>query len=233
VTTESTSLPTLHLQFPNIPLTQGQIPQWRGAVIASIGGEHAAEGTDRFHNHQPGSGQYLYRWSSVQYRVVDGCAGLWAIGPDSTSDLLHWVAKLPATLRVGQRMYPLGPLRIRREVHTLRIDTQAHRYQLRQYLPLNQQNHREHTEKDSMTERIKDLERLIGSHIIAFAKAVDWRVPERFDIEIHDIQRMQSTPYKETPLMAYDLTFSTTVVLPPHIGLGRKTAFGYGVCTPL
>jgi hypothetical protein len=94
-------------------------------VIASIGGEHAAEGTDRFHNHQPGSGQYLYRWSSVQYRVVDGCASLWAIGTESTADLLHWVAKLPATLRVGQRMYPLGPLRIQREVHTLRLDTQS------------------------------------------------------------------------------------------------------------
>jgi hypothetical protein len=69
---------------------------------------------------------------------------------------------------------------------------------------------------------------LVGN-LLSLAKGLGWHVENPIIANVQHLLRERKITYKNTPLIAFDVTFSTNVFLPDYIGLGKSSAMGYGV----
>lgn len=220
-------LPVTTITLPEIDIKPVDIPYFRAAVAAQAGWD-----TDAFHNHREGKDNYLYRYPSIQYRTTRAGAQVVAIGQESADAVKEWLWNMPNTWRIGRKTLKVSDTQVNRQVHECRLLDTPVFYRLNDWVALNQENYRNWQQLPSLESRAKELDRLLGSNIIAFAKAIGWQIPGRFEITVQHIRRVRRLSFKGTPVMGFDLTFSTPLQLPPAIGLGRKTAFGFGACHP-
>lgn len=215
----------LHLSF-HLPLYHRQIPQWRGALIEWAGREHHL-----FHNHKAGNDRY-YRYPLIQYHVQNGQAAILAIneGADQLETLL---AQKDWTIRWQNEPHSLQIDQAQLDWPTVQLSDKLHRYTLQHWLPFNQDNyHWWKNEASSLTERIGKLERTLLSHILTFATGIQWQVPGQIKLHIQNIQRTKKLRFHGTPMVAFDLSFDSNLVLPPNIRLGRVVSHGFGELKP-
>lgn len=218
--TNSPLLRILHLSF-DLPIIPPQLNQWRGAF-----NELASGGQPLLHNHQA-DGRCAYRYPLVQYRSWRSKAALTAIneGVEAVQDVLarqdwgvNWEGE-PIQLQVdGLSM---------RE-HHLRMSSSPKSYQIRKWLALNQDNYEQWQRSNSLIERAAMLERILAGQLLGFCSAMGYRLPERLEVRLHDIQRMRKVRLHGNPMIAFDVTYSANLILPGGIALGRGVSVGFG-----
>jgi|GEM_PF-888110 len=202
-----------------------QLPHWRGAFIEMAGKEN-----DLFHNHDQGNGNH-YRYPLIQYRVNKGKAGIFAIneGVDALQDVLfstdwkiNWNGK-PLALSVSNP---------KKGNHMLQMTDTLRHYKLFKYLPFNADNYQAWLRCRNLTERIALLERVLASHHIAFFADIGWRLPERLEISLQNIQLTQTVKCHDVPMLAFNLTYAANVLLPTGLALGKAVSHGFGWSAP-
>ncbi len=225
---------TLSLHF-DLPIAHRQVPQWRGAFAEFAGVEN-----DLFHNHKNEleneelilkEEMFHYRYPLIQYRIHKGQASVFALndGIESLQSVLsnnawriHWEGE-PRPLQItGMQM----------QEYTLRMLPRPKTYRLFKWLALNAENYEKWQQCNSLVERITLLERILTAHIIAFAGGVGWHIPERLEIHLQDIQGTDTVRCHGIPLLAFNLTYTANVLLPPHIALGKGVSHAYGWQVP-
>lgn len=245
------TLRTLSLSF-DLPLSHRQIPQWRGAFVELAGLEN-----DLFHNHQnelkveevledfdlqgeagsssepvaapataPGTA-YHYRYPLIQYRAMKGQASLFALneGIEAVQTVLSnntwnitW-EKEPLLLQItGMQM----------QEYQLRMFNRPKTYQLYKWLALNPDNYEKWQRCSSLVERAALLERVLAGHILAFASSIGWRLPERLEVQLQNINATNKVVCHGAPVIAFDVTYSANILLPAHIALGKSVSHGFG-----
>ena len=217
-------LKTLSLNF-DLRIYPRQIRQWRGAFVNMAGREN-----DLLHNHKVEGGVHR-RYPMVQYRVINGRAGVFAIdkGIQAVQDVVasfnwntQWQGR-PRTLQMGH---------LNLEDHPIHMLPQLRPYRLMDWIPLNSNNYNEWLQADSYIERIQLLERLLVGNIFAFANALEWRLPERLEVKILNINKMRKVKIHDTERIAFNIIYKSNLAIPPNIALGKGTSFGYGVQRP-
>lgn len=210
---------TLTLHF-GTPLTPEETPLLRGALIRLLGTADV-----RLHNHRADG--FRYGYPLVQYKSLDGHAAV--VGIDGAADHLSTAfAAGSYDVRIGRRTEPLAVSLAKSETVELRLTPDMQAYRIARYLPLNQENHRHYMAMDSLLERYALIERCLRGNILSMAKTLGVRFDDEVKVSLTDIERTQTYTYKNVPMLGFDLTFLSNVVLPGNIGLGQKTSVGFG-----
>lgn len=228
-------MPTLHTLsiIFNLRLRQDELESFRGAMIALAG-----RGNELFHNHnnqdeETANNKFHYRYPLIHYRIQNHCASLFGIneGAKGIDKLLR--SKAFKEFKMNGR--PLLLNIIERQENSsfalsLTSKKQLHSYRIYNYLPLNPDNYHQYKELPNFIRKVEFIEKLLANHIVAFAQAVNWKFPQtrRLEVSIQDIDRIKKTEVLGVQMMAFDLVFSANALLPDRLGIGRKTAFGFG-----
>jgi hypothetical protein len=215
----------LHITFKT-PLERQNIAGFRASVARAAGLEQ-----DLFHNHLE-DGSVQYRYPMVQYRSERGNAAI--IGLDEGADAIYnWYIKCEGKIFWNDAEHPLPIYRLDMREHSIRYNDGLQTYRLYQWLALNQNHYRTWANMTDLAARAAELDRILVAHILTFCRAVNWRLPERFEAAVVDIGATYRTRLMGNDLMAFDLTFRSNLYLPAHIGLGKGVSHGFGVCVPV
>ena len=198
-----------------------ELPLLRGALIRVAGGD------DLFHNHD-GDG-LRYRYPLIQYKRIGGHAAVMAIGEgvEHIGSLLNAGCE---TLTLGSREIPYGIERV--EPGNILVQTwqETFDYHLRKWLPLNSENYARYQATGSVAEHAIMLEDILTANMLSMCKGLGITVEKTIECSITHIGEPRKVHYKGTPLMSFDVEFSSNMSLPDYIGLGKGVSQGHGVC---
>ena len=217
-----TKIKFLKVQFTDT-IQPWEIPAFRGAVVDKVGRSH-----HWFHNHRSQS-TYFYRYPKIQYKCAGNRPMLLCL--HEGVDEIHKLFEQPDwSLQITKQQRALEMRIHRLDMHEFDIELldQPQRYRIYNWVALNEKNYEEYQQIDALTDRITFLENKMASHIISFAKSIQWHIHERFEIKIVDLSPIRWVKVKGVRMMAFDLTFDTQVFLPDYLGLGRKVSIGFG-----
>ncbi len=213
-------IPTLSLTFDH-QIKSHQINRWRGAF-----NEMAQRSDDLFHNHI-GDKTYHYRYPLIQYRCQDGQAGLVAIN-EGVNAVQRLLSEKDWSIRWNGRHKTLKVVEVVPEDHYLTMTDQPYHYRIHQWLPFNKENYQLWLAAPNYMERIKILEKILVGHLLGFAEAMEWRLPQRLEADIQLVHNMGKVLHHKNNLIGFDLTYSCNIDLPPHIGIGKGVSHGFG-----
>ncbi len=219
------NLNALHLSF-NLSIFPSQIPQWRGAFIEMAGWEHHL-----FHNHKPGR-EYHYRYPLIHYRQWKGKAAIFAIN-EGVEAFQEVIAKSEWEINWEGNKRPLQVEDIQVDHYYLTMLPHPKTYRLYKWLALNQENYERWQREKSLVRRAALLENILTGHILGFCTAMGYRLPERLEVNLHEIQSMKKVRLHGNPMIAFNITYDANVLLPSGIALGRGVSTGFGWQAPV
>lgn len=223
------NIPLLLLPF-DLSLQLHEVPAFRGAMLAQT------NPVERMHNHEPPEREEdLY--PVVQYKSIDGKAAILMLerGIDASSRLLmrtRWSIQLRGRNETTTNFATLSPRAFNWDIGPAE---RFYTYRLRNWLPFNQKQFDKYRDIRRLKEIICLLEERLAYHLKAFACGMG--CPEEQTLEAHILDssffRQGEIKVKQKKFIAFNLDFETNFVLPPLVGLGAKTAFGFGVVETL
>jgi len=211
---------TLSISF-DLPIQHRQVVQWRGAFIEMAGWED-----DLFHNHKGDEG-YHRRYPLIHYRIRQNYASIVAIneGVDSLQKILssaEWV------IRWEEKPRHLQIQDLRMNEHQHRMTKRPQTYRLFKYIAFHVENYRRWLKARNYQERVTLLQEVLTGHLLGYATAMNWRLPERLEVDIQFVQMIQNVRLHNTPLLAFNLTYTCNLLLPDGIALGKGVSHGFG-----
>lgn len=245
---EHIHIPSLTATF-NLPLKPYQIPQWRGAVAESAGWNETL-----FHNHQKTEivmeddpvvtqkgeaallkqhitlkDTYIYRYPQIQYRVINGKAGIYAIGEEACQRLKYWLFHKTEGFYMLGRKQELLLHGLYEEKHEIHMSEQMKTYNIRHYLGLNQENFLRWEESLAMKQRVQILEEVLVGQILGFCESMGYRLPQRLEVALQMLHRVGSVNLHGARRLRFDLDFRANIELPDGLALGKGVSHGFGV----
>ena len=174
---------------------------------------------------------YHHRYPLIQYRVRRGKATIFAIN-EGVEALQQILAKSDWKLNWQGNIESLQVEDLEMNEHYFRMLAQPKEYRLKQWLALNQESYREWRQCNGLLERAQLLQRKLENHLVGLFKGLQWDWSERFEVQLQNIDRSNVIHYHDTQLMCFDVTFTTNVLLPSDIGIGKGVSHGFGVVFP-
>lgn len=215
----------LHIIFSE-PIQAYDIPKFRAAVI-----EKSNRESDLFHNHSEGS-KFMYRYPLIQYKVTDKKASLICLC-EATEDIHYLLKQRSFDFRIGKEhlKYEIEDVRLKYE----KIQTwdDSFRYNIHNWMALNQDNYREYQQLDSLIERMQYLEQLLEKHIRIFMDAMDADEVVPLKIRLQEIKSEKHIEYKSIFHLTFSLNFSCNLSIPNYVGLGKGVSVGFGIVKKL
>lgn len=209
----------------NLPIYTRQIRNWRGAFIEMAGWEDTL-----FHNHKS-KDEYHYRYPKIQYRVKGGKAAIFAIG-DGVQALQQILATSNWQINWNGEVRSLQIEDLRMNEHYIRMLPEPKTYKLYKWLALNKENHARWQACEGIIERIALLEKLLGNHLVAGLWGLDYEPSERVVVKLQEIRHTQPVRYHEAKLLAFDIVFTSNILLPSGMAIGKGVSHGFGWTVP-
>lgn len=204
-----------------------EIPAFRGAIAAKVGREHHL-----FHNHRPGDKNYFHRYPLIQYKRL-GRHPMILCMYAGVEEIHKYFEKNNWDIQLNGRDLEMKIHRLDMNQFELRVWDKMLRYQLFNWLGLNQQKYQEFEEVRGLAEKATFLEKILVQNILSFAKGMDWHIEEEVKVKILDIPSRNWIRFKGLRMLAQDLQFESNVFLPNFIGLGGKVSVGFGTLREL
>lgn len=132
------------------------------------------------------------------------------------------------SLHISQRDLDMRIHRLDLHEFTMQVLDRPQAYRIRNWVALNEKNYAAYQQITALTDKITFLEQKLVSHIISFAKGVQWHIDQRFEVKITELSAPRWVKVKSTGLMGFDVSFTTRIFLPDFVGLGRKVSLGFG-----
>jgi len=210
--------------FPDLQLAPNQLSAFRGSIAAWAGLEH-----DAFHNHAAGT-KLHYRYPKIQYKLVDGYPCIIGIneGVEPLTRQLFEAKEYVITL--NGKYVSVQNFSIEHTNAELQLTDSMQTYYLNLWLPLNKVYH----EKWKATTRLADkallLENRLAAHLLSFAKGINWRLPDKsLNVALLNIYKEQPVRLHNEKLLAFSVRYQCNLLLPDHIGIGRRSSIGFGI----
>lgn len=215
---------SVSFSIPNI--LRQEIPAFRGAVAEKVGFEH-----DIFHNHEAG-GKAIYRYPLIQYKLFRQQQPGMLCLQDGVDNIYHLFSKRSWDVHLHGQPFTLRIAQLKMEQYQLDIKDRMNPYKVTSWQALNQANYQKYMGIESLSERISMLEQLLASHLLWFAKGVDWQLEKRFDVSITNVINVKSLKYKRVPVLSFDIAFKSNMFIPAQIGIGKGASRGLGIVMP-
>jgi len=201
-----------------------EIPAFRGAVIEKVGKDNIL-----FHNHL-GDNKLLYKYPLIQYKTINKKPSIQCI--DLGVDEIHkFFEKSNWNLNISDRMLEMKIFRLDLNQFTMQVWDKTFNYQIRNWIALNKENHETYKTLESLTDKLRLLEKILTANILAFAKGIEWTVDKPIIVKIKALNEIREVKIKTQKLMGFNVSFSSNVFIPKYIGLGKSASLGYGMVT--
>ena len=198
-----------------------EVPAFRGAIINKVGPKHVL-----FHNHEEDG--FRYQYPTIQYKTLHRQPAIVCI--DAGVDEIHHYFQQPDwSVWIGERKVEMKVNQLFLNTFTLQVWNTHFDYQLRNWLALSQENYVKYKQITSEIERIEMLQRILTGNILSFAKGVGWTIDKPIELTITSSPEVKPVPHKSKRMVAFNLSFSSNVSLPNHIGLGKRVSIGFGM----
>jgi len=218
----------LYIYF-DIPLQPWQIAQFRGALSEWVMTHKSDTLTEAeqalFHNHD-GNG-FHYRYPLIQYRSIKGKATLIVLN-EAIKVLQKVLLDMDFPFVMRGKTMELRWEGMDMVKHELQMTESPQTYRLRNWIALNKERFEEWEDIRGLTKKAAMLEKALAGHLVAYAIGMDWRIPERFEVELLELRVWRQLPYHKVHLNAFDVVFQVPLLLPGGIGLGKATSHGFG-----
>lgn len=207
------------IRFPEIKLAIRDAHKLRGYL-----GNLFKEQSPLLHNHLE-SGEVLYRYPMVQYKVLKGIPVL--VGVNDGADLLIQLFMKIKTLEIGGQSYPVLAKNIESRQITIGLSDDLHAYRFETlWMALNQKNFADYIKEDEIG-RARHLKSLLIGNILSFCKAINYHVDGNIMANLK-INGQKETMFKNNVMLSFEADFVTNILLPEWIGLGKQTSRGFG-----
>lgn len=207
------------LQFPEISLLRRDGHKLRGYFANLFGKE-----SDLFHNHD-GAGRSLYRYSRIQYKVVDRMPVL--VGIDDGGRLLAERFLNIKELDIDGKTIPLRHKNIISEEVAVGLGENLVAYEFATpWFPLNQANYRAYEKLDAVRQK-KQLKSILIGNILSVLSVGNYFAEEKIMVHLN-LQPPRFSKFKNQKILVFQGSFVTNAILPDYIGLGKSVARGYG-----
>lgn len=199
-----------------------EIGAFRGALLTLLPDDPI------LHNHNDGS--VLYRYPKVQYKIINGMAGI--IGIAEGADILE------SELATGDELSLIIGRQVREFIVSEKTTSyfrpdayseKGYRYKISKWLPLNQENHATYIKTASLKERIAMLDGILTINILAAHKKGMGHILNYDCISyITEIYNIRNVKYKGVDMLSFDVEIFSNTPLPEHAGIGKGSARGHG-----
>ncbi|WP_019989963.1 CRISPR-associated endonuclease Cas6 [Rudanella lutea] len=220
----TTTLPLTTITFPEIALRTRDAHKLRGYF-----GDLFREYSPLLHNHLEADNdevKFRYAYPLVQYKVLDRVPTL--VGAGEGAGLLAQLFLKIRQLRIDEADFPVLSKHIRHEQATLGIsdDLIDYRFETR-WMALNQANYRDY-QRYTPDERQAQLKRILTSQLLAtFREFGLWLEPtERVMVRLRTEEH--TTQFKNQTMVVFSGGFTTNVILPDGLGMGKAVSRGFG-----
>jgi hypothetical protein len=182
-----------------------------------------------FHNHF-NDDALRYQYPLIQYKSVKGKPLLLCLD-EGVDEAHHFFTKKDWSIDISGRTLSMKIDRMLMDNITFQVWDQNFNYRLKDWIALNQENHKLYLEMDADSERKVFLEKKLIGNIISMAKGLGWQISKPITLKITGNLMPKYVKVKGMNTLAFNINFQTNVFLPQYIGLGKNVAFGYGIVT--
>jgi len=203
-------------------IKDAEVPAFRSAIIDKVG-----ESNLLFHHHLDKS-KFLYRYPLIQYKAIRHQPSIICI-EHGVDEIHKYFDKRNWDIRVNERMLEMKVARLELNQFNLQVWNKLFDYNIHNWIALNQENVEKYNNFTAFTDRLLFLEKTLTGNILSFAKGVEWTVDKQIEVKILDFKEPRTVKLKTNDLVGFNVTFSTNVFLPNHIGLGKAVSKGYGI----
>jgi len=210
----------LTIRFKNL-IYKEEIPLLRGAVINAIENEDSI----LFHNHD--GEKMRYKYPLIQYKRINQKAAIVCV-EEGTDAIGHFFGKQQYTFTLGERKIEMEVENINADYFLIQTWDVSFTYNLRKWIPLNQDNYKEYIKLEGISEKCTFLEKILIGNILSFAKGIQYTVEKEIFVKIVQLEEPVVIKYKGVKMLCFDLIFKSNISLPNYIGLGKGVSVNYG-----
>lgn len=199
-----------------------EIAAFRGAIIDKVGKSDSI----LFHQHL-NSDNVLYRYPLIQYKQLHKKPAIICI--EKGVDEIHkYFENRDWSIDISNRHIEMKIYKLQMNQFNIQVWNKKFKYQLWDWIALNQENYKTFIQTESMKEKIEKLEKILTGNILSFAKGIEWTIDKPIEVSITDLKNIKKLNLKGNPVMGFNIEFTTNVFIPDYIGLGKSPSFGFG-----
>lgn len=217
------SLDTMQVIFPDVRLHPHHIASFRGAFVEWVGREELL-----LHNHIDAD-TIVYQYPLVQYRSINAQAAIFALQEGATALRKALINAPDRPVTCAGKRINLQHFSLLKEKYALQLTEQWHTYYLNDWLALNQENYQMWQGLHRLTDKATLLEKLLTNHLVAFLKAIQWKLPEQsVRVELMDWYDTKPANLHGTAHLAFRVRYRCNLTLPDGLALGKGISHGFG-----
>lgn len=211
------------IAFPELYLKTRDAHKLRGFF-----GDYFKEHSPLLHNHM-GNGELRYAYPLVQYKVIEKIPYL--IGINQGSELLIALFTKIGHLNINGENININNKRIKNFIVNTGTEDDLHQYQfMTLWMGLNQENYKVYSSLDEKDKSAK-LIRVLKGNILSFFKGIGYFEEKKILMTLK--LSPKSTLFKNKRMIAFYGGFTSNVLLPDLIGLGKAVSRGFGTIEKL
>jgi len=204
-------------------ISHEEIPLFRGAVINSLECKNVL-----FHNHLDDGLRYSY--PLIQYKRIGGKAAIVCVG-GGTEAIGEFFASCNFDVMLKNRPLHLETESVKAYQNIVQVWDNMFDYQVRKWLPLNQDNYSDFQKLEGVVERYQMLEKILTGNVLSMAKGLGIYFDRQVEVKISDLNESRGYTYKDVMMKSFDLGFKCNVSIPSYLGIGKGVSLGYGMVT--
>lgn len=198
------------------------IPKLRASII-----EKTKRESNLFHNHIDDN-KYIYRYPLIQYKIQNKKPCLICL-KEATEDIHYLLKERDFNFNINGKKYNFEIDDVRLRYVNIQTWDKEFRYNIHNYIALNQENYERYKQIDSLAEKIIFLEEKLYNHIKTFAKEMDAYMPVDLSAKILEIKNEKYIEYKGVFHLTFSLNFKSNLYIPNYVGIGKGTSIGFGI----
>jgi len=202
-------------------MARREIPAFRGAIIKKVGRESIL-----FHNHF--GNKFRYAYPLIQYKLVGKNPAIICIN-SGYDESLKLFENTEWNFNINNKAVHAGIKHLSFDYFKCGLISTVVKYKINNWFGLNKQNFKNYTLLTADSERNKFLEKILIGNILSFAKGINWMVDAQIMVSVNYIPNRRFFNFKNNKIAGFDLIFSTNVLLPDKIGLGKSVSRGFGI----
>ena len=207
----------LKLQFEE-SIEPWEIRPLRSAIAEKAGIQH-----ELFHNHDNANGGFHYRYPLIQYKFSRSKPLLICLN-EGVEAMQFFFSRPDWTLELNGRPFPMRISYLGVKEHYLAVLEEPRRYHIRHWVGLKDENYQTYRRLDGLMERVALLEQMLKGHLLSFCDGCGFKPEKRVEAKIHELKDERWIRFKDTKLLGFSLTFSTNLLVPDYIGLGKGSS---------
>lgn len=216
----------LALTFPDLRLHPRDAPKLRGYFT-----HHFGASSILFHNHTS-EGGYRYKYPLIQYKVLRGIPTVMGVneGADRLLDVFMDIREIELN---GQSL-PINAKELDFVDASVGISDTLREYRFAApYFALNQGNYREFHKLNAEQQRQR-LQQLLSNHLIQALRDIGLSItPDGPRLLVSARLQPKIVQFKNQRMQMYTGQFTSNVIFPSGLGIGKSSSRGFGTVEPL